>query len=248
MALLAGGGYAEYVSVPGGQVMPVPTGYTMEEAAGVMETYMTTYQALFWLGKVAKNENVLIHGGASGIGTSAIRLAKTVPGVKVFTTAGTDEKCKLCESLGADVAINYKTNPDFAAQILAATKQDATGPGVDFVLDFVGQQYLQQNLSVMRTDARLVYLAMLSGPVADKVNIQPILMKRLTLIGSTLRSRSPEYKASLVSEFASYASHLLEDGTLKPVIDKTFDWTQVGEAHEYMSNNLNLGKIVLTGM
>lgn len=248
MALLSGGGYAQYAAVPCGQVAKVPKGYTMEEAAGVMEAYATTYQSLMWLGKVAKGENVLIHGGASGIGTSAIRLAKTIPGVKVFATAGTDEKCKLCESLGADMAINYKTTPNFAEAILAATKGDSTGPGVDFVLDFIGQQYLQQNLTVLRQDGRLVYLAMLSGSVVDNVNLGPILSKRLSILGTTLRSRTHEYKEQLVTELAAYASHLLEDGTLKPVIDKTYNWTQVAEAHESVEKNMNLGKVILNGM
>jgi tumor protein p53-inducible protein 3 len=248
MALLSGGGYAEYVAVPSTHVMRIPKGYSMEKAAGVMETYLTTYQSLFWLGKVSRGEKVLIHGGASGIGTSAIQLAKTIPGVRVFTTAGTPEKCDTCLSLGAEVAINYKENPDFAKTILDLTKDDSDGAGVDFILDFVGQQYLQQNLDLLKTDGRLVYLAMLSGPTAEKIDISPILRKRLQIIGSTLRARSLQYKADLVKDFSGHAAALLDEGSLKPVIDQVFDWNDVAKAHEYMEQNKNTGKIIINGM
>ena len=248
MALLGGGGYSQYVSVPASHVMRVPKGYSMDQAAGVIETYLTTYQSLFWLGKVSAGEKVLIHGGASGIGTSAIQLARTIPGVRVFSTAGTDEKCKTCDSLGAEKTINYKTHPDFDKIIADITKGDQGGPGVDFILDFVGQQYLQQNLNLLKTDGRLVYLAMLSGPVAEKIDITPILRKRLSIIGSTLRSRSNDYKAKLVADFSAYTAELFDSGVLKPVIDRVFDWTEIAQAHEYMEQNKNIGKVIIKGM
>lgn len=248
MALLSGGGYAQYVSVPSSHVMRVPKSCTMEKAAGIMETYLTTYQSLMWLGKVKDGEKVLIHGGASGIGTSAIQLARTIPGVRVFATAGTDDKCGVCEKLGAEKAINYKTNPDFEKIIADLTRDDAGGPGVDFILDFVGQQYLQKNLELLKMDGRLVYLAMLSGPVAPLVDLSPILRKRLSIIGSTLRARSDDYKAKLVQDFSSHASQLLEDGKLVPVIDSILDWSEIGRAHDTMESNKNTGKIIITGM
>lgn len=248
MALVSGGGYAQYVSVPSTHALRIPKGYTMERAAGIMETYLTTFQSLMWLGKVKSGEKVLIHGGASGIGTSAIQLARSIPGVRIFTTAGTDEKCSVCEKLGAEKAINYKTNPDFDKIITELTKGDADGAGVDFILDFVGQQYLNQNLSLLKVDGRLVYLAMLSGPIADKVDLSPILRKRLSIIGSTLRSRSDEYKTDLVADFASHAAQLLDDGALVPVIDSVLDWSDIGKAHETMESNKNTGKLIITGM
>lgn len=249
MALLSGGGYAEYVSVPSSHVMRIPKGCTMEKAAGIMETYLTTYQALFTLGSVSQGETVLIHGGASGIGTSAIQLARTIPGVRVIATAGSAEKCRVCEDLGAELAINYKEKPNFAQTIfehLPGTTE-ATG-GVDFILDFVGQQYLQQNLDLLKIDGRLVYLAMLSGPLAEKVNLSPVLRKRLTLMGSTLRSRSVDYKSELVASFAAHATGFLDDGTLKPVIDQVLDWSQIGDAHELLEQNKTTGKVIITGM
>lgn len=257
MALLSGGGYAEYVSVPSTHALRIPKGYSMEKAAGVMETYLTTYQALFSLGKVSAGETVLVHGGASGIGTSAIQLAKTVPNVRIFATAGTTAKCEVCESLGADLAVNYKENPNFEKVIQekvqgsSSTTNAASAAAagcVDFVLDFVGQQYFQQNLQLLKTDGRLVYLAMLSGPIAEKIDLSPILRKRLTLMGSTLRARSLEYKTELVQAFSAHASELLDNGTLKPVIDSVVDWSEIAAAHERMEQNLNTGKIIITGM
>lgn len=248
VALLGGGGYAQYVSVPASHAMRIPKGYSMEQAAGVIETYMTTYQSLFWLGKVSAGEKVLIHGGASGIGTSAIQLAKTIPGVRVFSTAGTDEKCKTCDSLGAEKTINYKTHPDFDKIIADITKEDQGGAGVDFILDFVGQQYLQQNLNLLKTDGRLVYLAMLSGPIADKIDMTPILRKRLTIMGSTLRARSNDYKAKLLKDFEAHSADLFASGELKPIIDRVFDWNEIAQAHEYMEQNKNIGKVIINGM
>lgn len=248
MALVSGGGYAEYVTVPSTHALRIPTGYTLDRAAGIMETYLTTFQSLMWLGKVKKGEKVLIHGGASGIGTSAIQLARSIPGVRVFTTAGTDEKCGVCEALGVEKAINYKTNPDFDKIIADLTKGDADGPGVDFILDFVGQQYLNQNLNLLKTDGRLVYLAMLSGPIAEKVDLSPVLRKRLSLMGSTLRSRSDEYKTELIADFSSYAAQLLDEGKLVPIIDTVSDWSEISRLHESMESNKNTGKLIINGM
>lgn len=248
MALVGGGGYAEYVSVPSTHALRIPKGYTMERAAGVMETYLTTYQSLFWLGRVKQGEKVLIHGGASGIGTSAIQLARNIPGVRIFATAGTDEKCGLCEKLGAEKAINYKTNPDFDKIIADLTKDETGGPGVDFILDFVGQQYLNQNLSLLKTDGRLVYLAMLSGPIADKVDLSPVLRKRLSIIGSTLRARDVAYKTDLVKDLSSGYAELLDKGTIEPIIDSVMDWSEISKAHEIMESNKNSGKIIINGM
>ncbi|XP_049851283.1 quinone oxidoreductase PIG3-like [Schistocerca gregaria] len=237
MALLSGGGYAEYVSVPSCLALPIPNNMTMTEAAAIPETFLTVFQSLFWLGQVCENQKILVHGGASGIGTSAIQLAKTVPGVHVTVTAGTDEKCQACVNLGADMAINYK-NSQFEEKV----KENG---GVDFVLDIVGKAYIQQNLNVLNTNGRLVFLSMLSGPIAENLNLAPILQKRLTIMGSTLRSQTLLYRAKLVQEFRDYAMESLEKGRIKPVIDRVFPVDEVKEAHQYIEGNKNTGKLVL---
>lgn len=223
--------------------MRIPKGLSFSEAAALPETYLTCYQALFWVGDFKENQDILIHGGASGIGTSAIQLAKTLKNTNVIITAGSEEKCNFCKSLGADITINYKEE-NFKEKVLKSSRKG----GVDFVLDFIGKNYFQHNIDVLREDGTMVLLAMLSGSKVDNINIAPILFKRLSIKGTTLRARSLEYKTKLVEEFSEKFLPMFETGELKVIVDKEFSWQQSPEAHTYMEENKNKGKIVLTGM
>lgn len=237
--LLPGGGYAEYAVIPGEMALPVPKRLNMMEAAAIAEVFLTAYQALFWLGDLQKRDRVLIHAGASGVGTAAIQLAKAF-GATVFTTAGSQEKLKACLSLGADLALNYKEGP------FAPAVQEAAGvEGVQVILDFVGAPYWEQNLDCLGMDGKLILISTLGGTHPEKFSLGPFLTKRLQLIGTTLRSRSPDYKKRLTRDFADMALPLLDHGRIQPIIDRIFPWNEVGEAHRYMEENRNIGKIVL---
>jgi putative PIG3 family NAD(P)H quinone oxidoreductase len=236
--LLPGGGYAEYAVIPGEMAMPVPKGFTFEEAAAIPEAFLTAYQCLVWIGGLKKGKSVLIHAGASGVGTAAIQLAKAM-GARVFVTVGSEEKRAACLGLGADGAFNYKEGP-FAEKVAAAA-----GGGVDVVLDSIGASYWTQNLEVLNTDGRWVLISTLGGSRVEQVSLARLLAKRITLTGTTLRSRPREYKTRLNREFASFALPLLEQGTLRPVIDRVFPWEEVREAHRYMEQNKNIGKVVM---
>lgn len=238
-ALLPGGGYAEFAVVPERMAMPIPEGFTFEQAAAIPEAFLTAYQALHWLGKVRANECVLIHAGASGVGTAAIQLAHHA-GAIVAVTAGSKEKLQACRDLGAEYTINYKEE-DFAPEIHEMTG----GKGVDLIIDFIGAAYFQKNLSALATDGRLVNLAMMGGRMVKNADISPILRKRLTVTGSTLRNRSLAYKIELTEAFAAHAMPLFEQKKLAPIIARVFPWMAVAEAHRYMEANLNIGKIVL---
>ncbi|MEM9918390.1 MAG: NAD(P)H-quinone oxidoreductase [Bacteroidota bacterium] len=237
-ALLSGGGYAEYVVLHEGLALPVPDGLDMEAAAAIPEVFLTAFQALYWLAGLQKGETVLIHAGASGVGTAAIQLARKI-GAEVFATASA-AKHATCLNLGASVAIDYKT-VDFKEVILEKTK----GKGVDVVLDFVAASYLQRNLDCLAIDGRMVMLALMGGAKVDNLNLLPILRKRLRIQGSTLRARSVAYKLQLVQEFADVCWDDFAAKQLKPVIDLVCDWKEVVQAHERMEANLNQGKIVL---
>jgi len=238
-ALLAGGGYAEYVCVDERLAMSIPENLSFEEAAGVAEVFLTAYQALFQLAELLADETVLIHAGASGVGTAAIQLAKFI-NARVVITAGTDEKIRFCKKLGADIGINYKTSSNFDEMIL---KQCIDG--VEVVIDFVGASYFDRNVSVLKLDGRWVILAFLGGRVAKNLNLGGILMKRIKIMGSTLRARTTEYKAQLIKEFDKEFMTHFAGGELKPIIDKVFSWMEVEKAHEYMETNQNIGKIIL---
>lgn len=243
MALLNGGGYAEYCSVPENRVMPVPETLSFEEAAAMPEVFLTAYQGLSWIGELYDNETVLVHAGASGVGTAAIQIAKQAFNATIVVTAGSESKLDLCRSLGADFGINYKTD-DFETEI-----EKTYGPSaVDVILDFVGAPYWHQNISVLSTDGRLVHLGLLGGTKVDQLNIGAILRKRLTIRGSTLRSRSDDYKALLTSEFMDQIYGYFEVAKMSPVIDSVYSWEDVEQAHQRMKQNKNAGKIVLTGM
>ncbi len=238
-ALIAGGGYAQYCVVPAPQLLPVPKGYGMVEAAAVPETFFTVWTNVFERGALKPGETLLVHGGSSGIGTTAIQLAKAF-GSRVFTTAGSAEKCRACEELGADRAIDYKTE-DFAAVI----QKETGGRGVDVVLDMVGGDYIARDIGIMAPDGRHVSIAFLQGPKVS-INMFPVMTKRLTLTGSTLRARPVEEKGRIAAALREKVWPLLEGGTVKPVIHKVFTLEQAAEAHALMESSAHIGKIVMT--
>lgn len=243
MGLLPGGGYAEYCVIQEDHAMPVPDNLSFEEAAAIPEVFLTAYQGLLWIGELFDKETVLIHAGASGVGTAAIQIAKQAFNATVIVTAGSESKLDLCRSLGADVGINYKTD-DFDTEIEKQYGESA----VDVILDFVGAPYWHQNIKVLATDGRLVHLGLLGGTKVDELNIGAILRKRLSVRGSTLRSRSNEYKAILTSEFTDQIYGYFEEKAIRPVIDSIYEWEEAEEAHQRMKHNKNAGKIVLSGM
>jgi len=236
--LLAGGGYAEFALIHEEVALPVPEGMPLADAAGIPEVFLTAFQALRWLARLQAGERVLIHAGASGVGTAAIQLARLMGAHPIVTASAA--KHPLCRELGAAHAIDYK-NRDFEAEVMEYTHQH----GVDVVLDFIGGPYFQRNLNVLAMEGRLVMLAFLEGAYADKLNLGAMLRKRLQVIGSTLRNRSLEYKIRLSQDFCRYAWPLFEQGKLRPVIDTVFDWKEVAKAHRYMEESRNQGKIVL---
>jgi tumor protein p53-inducible protein 3 len=243
MALVGGGGYAEYAVVPETMLMPVPKGFTFEEAASLPEAFLTAYQALYYIGNLEPSQNVLIHAGASGVGTAAIQLAKVGMAKHVIVTAGSKEKIAFCYDVGATHAINYKDGP-FLDSILDITDKK----GVNILLDFIGAPYFEQNLKALSVDGKMIFLAAMGGMTIDHFNIVDFYRKRIQLIGSTLRARSLDYKISLTQEFIQFAMSYFLDGQLKPVVDTIIDWHDVGDAHRVMEKNLNKGKIVLNGM
>lgn len=232
MALLAGGGYAEYVCVDAGSVLPVPNGISFAEAAAIPEAFVTAYQCLFEVGQLKTQERVLIHAGASGVGTAAIQLAKA-SGAWVAVTCGTEEKAALCQRLGADEVILYR-NQDFTEVL----------KGIDLVLDPVGGDYLNRNLKVMATDGRLVQIAMMGGRRTE-IDLALLLSKRLTLRGSTLRSQSQPVKTRLVQGFWQRFGDEFAQGRIAPVLDSRYDFESAPQAHQRMSGNANSGKLVL---
>ncbi|WP_372398866.1 NAD(P)H-quinone oxidoreductase [Azospirillum sp. HJ39] len=237
-ALVAGGGYAEYCAVPAVQALPVPGPLSMVEAAAVPETFFTVWTNVFERGALKRGETLLIHGGSSGIGTTAIQLAKAF-GATVFTTAGSDDKCRACEELGADRAINYRTE-DFVAAIREATG----GRGVDVVLDMVGGDYIARDVEIMAVDGRHVSIAFLQGSKVS-LNMAPVMTKRLTLTGSTLRARPVAEKGRIAAALREHVWPLLESGAIKPQIHRIFPLEQADEAHRLMESSAHIGKIVL---
>jgi len=237
--LVAGGGYAQYCTVPAPQLLPIPAGLSPLEAAAIPETFFTVWTNVFERGALKPGENFLVHGGSSGIGTTAIQLAKAF-GATVFTTAGTPEKCRACEALGADRAIDYKAE-DFVAVIKEATG----GRGVDVVLDMVGGDYVARDIEIMAPEGRHVSIAFLRSPKVT-LNLFPVMTKRLTLTGSTLRARTVEEKGRITRALREKVWPLIEAGTVKPMIHATFPLEQAAEAHRLMESSAHVGKIVLT--
>jgi putative PIG3 family NAD(P)H quinone oxidoreductase len=238
-ALLAGGGYAEYAVAPAAQCLPIPDGLSMVEAAALPETYFTVWTNVFQRGRLRPGETFLVHGGTSGIGTTAIQLAQAF-GARVFATAGSDEKCVACRDLGASAAINYRVE-DFVEVAKALTD----GRGVDVVLDMVGGPYIQRNLRVLAQEGRLVQIAFLQGSKVE-LDLMPVMLKRLTLTGSTLRARSVAEKGAIAAELRDRVWPLLAAGRVKPVIHRTFPLAEAAEAHRLMEAGTHIGKIVLT--
>jgi NADPH2:quinone reductase len=237
--LTNGGAYAEYCVLPVGQALRFPNGYDALKAAALPENYFTVWANLFQMAGLTEGESVLIHGGSSGIGTTAIQLAHAF-GAEVFTTAGTKEKCEACERIGARRAINYREE-DFAEVIKAETAH-----GVDAILDMVGADYLERNLASLAKDGCLSIIAFLSGSMAEKVNLAPIMVKRLTITGSTMRPRTAEEKRAIRDELLAEVWPLLDAGTIAPLIDRTFPFEQVAAAHRLMEESSHIGKIMLT--
>jgi len=239
-ALANGGGYAQYCAVPAGQALFWPKGYDAVKAAALPETFFTVWANLFQMAGLTEGESVLIHGGSSGIGTTAIQLAKAF-GATIYATAGSKEKCEACEKLGAKRGIDYKTE-DFADVIKAETG----GNGVDVVLDMIGAAYLEKNLSVLAKDGCLSIIAFLGGNTAEKVNLSPIMVKRLTVTGSTMRPRTADEKRAIRDDLLSEVWPLLENGEVAPVIHSVLPFDKVVEAHGLMETSSHIGKIVLT--
>ena len=237
-ALVAGGGYADFCTAPAPQCLPVPRGLDLVAAAAIPETFFTVWTNVFDRGRLRAGESLLVHGGSSGIGTTAIQLAKA-RGSRVFATAGSAEKCAACERLGADRAIDYRTE-DF----VAAVKQATAGRGVDVVLDMVGGDYFARNIDALAVEGRLVEIATLSGVKAE-VNIQTIMQRRLTITGSTLRARPVDEKGVIASAVHAHVWPLLESGAVKPIVFKTFPLRDAAAAHRLMESSAHIGKIVL---
>ena len=238
--LAYGGAYAEYIAAYPAMLIHKPKELSFEEAAGIPEVWLTAIQALFQVGSFRKGMRVLFHAGASGVGQALIQLAKTHGAAEIYATAGTDEKCRLVEQLGAKRGINYKTE-DFAAVLASATGDK----GVDFIVDFVvGGGYWEKNMASAARDAEIVILAMMGGAVIKDMDVRPILLKRLTVHGSTLRARAPEYQKTLRDMLESEALDRFVSGEFKANVEKVYDWKDVAAAHKYMESNASSGRLI----
>lgn len=238
-ALVSGGGYAQYCLADEGSALPVPAGLSMVEAAALPETFFTVWTNVFDLAGLKAGERFLVHGGTSGIGTTAIQLAKAF-GATVFTTAGSAEKCEVCRQLGADVAIDYKTE-DFVAVV----KEKAGGKGVNVILDMVGGSYIARNYEAAAPQARLVQIAFMEGSKVQ-IDFMRLMLKRLSHMGSTLRSRPKAEKAAIAASLVEKVWPLIEAGKVKPVMDQSFPLEKASEAHARMETSAHIGKIMLT--
>ena len=238
-ALLPGGGYAEYVLTSQDHALPIPKGLSMIQAAALPETFFTVYSNVFMRGGLKAGETFLVHGGSSGIGTTAIQLAAKA-GARVFTTAGSDEKCQTCRDLGAELAINYK-NQDFVEEVKTATQ----GRGVDLILDMVGGSYIPRNVKSLALDGRLVQIAFLEAPKCE-LNFALLMVRRLTITGSTLRPQSDAAKADIAAALRENVWPMLDAGTIAPVMDSTYPLAEAAAAHAHMESSQHIGKIVLT--
>jgi putative PIG3 family NAD(P)H quinone oxidoreductase len=237
-ALVAGGGYAEYCTAPAPQCLPVPAGLSLVEAAGVPETFFTVWTNVFQRGRLQAGETILIHGGSSGIGTTAIQLAREF-GARVLTTIGNEEKAKVCRDLGAERAINYREE-DFVAVVKELTE----GKGVDLILDMVGGPYIERNIEALAVEGRLVQIAF-QQPSRVEIDFLPMMIKRLTITGSTLRPRSVAQKAEIAAELHEKVWPLIADGKVKPLIHTTFPLADAAAAHALMESSAHIGKIML---
>lgn len=237
-ALVSGGGYAEFCVAPEPQVLQIPDGLSLTEAAGVPENYFTVWTNVFERGQLKKGETILVHGGSSGIGTTAIQLSHQF-GAKVIATAGSDEKCKVCESLGADYAINYQSK-DFEEEVKAFTN----GEGVNLILDMVGGDYIQKNINCLALEGRLVQIAFLRSSV-NELDLMTIMTRRLTITGSTLRPRSIEQKGSIAQALLKEVWPLFLEKKVKVLVDTVLPLARAEEAHTLMESSRHIGKIIL---
>jgi NADPH:quinone reductase len=233
-ALLAGGGYAEYVAVPAGHCLPVPSGWSFSDAAALPEAVLTVWHNVFQRGRLQSGERFLVHGGSSGIGMAALQLARAF-GAQAFATAGSDEKCRACENAGAARAINYRTE-DFAAVLQAE--------GIDVVLDMVGGDYIAKNLKLLRPDGRLVFINAMSGSRGE-FNVHEVMARRLTITGSTLRAREPSFKTALVADVERQVWPLITAGKFSAHVHRVFALEDAADAHRLMASSGHIGKLVL---
>ena len=238
-ALTNGGGYAEYCVAPASQCLPWPTGYDAVQAAALPETFFTVWANLFMHGRLVRGDSVLIHGGTSGIGVTAIQLAREF-GARVYATAGSDEKCEACVGLGAENAINYKT-ADFGGRIRELTE----GRGVDVIIDIVGAPYFERNLGSLAMDGRLVQVATQFGSKVERFDLFEVMRRRLTVTGSTMRPRTTAQKGVIAEELRKNVWPLLEGGRVAPVIHAVFPLERAGEAHGVMESSVHIGKLML---
>ena len=238
-ALLSGGGYAERVAVPAGQLLPVPHGVGLVEAAALPEVACTVWSNVFMLAGLRPGETLLVHGGSSGVGTMAIQLARRI-GARVAVTAGSAAKLEACARLGAEVLVNYREQ-DFVAEVRAATD----GAGADVVLDNMGAAYLERNVEVLATNGRLVVIGLQGGTTAE-VNLGRLLSKRAAVLATSLRARPPEEKAAIVASVVEHVWPLVADGMVRPVLDRTFPLAQAADAHRRLESSQHVGKVVLT--
>ena len=237
-ALVTGGGYAQYCLASACVCLPIPQNLTFNQAAALPETFFTVWSNLFDRAQLVTGETVLIHGGSGGIGTTAIQMAKAF-GVNVFVTAGSDEKCRGCAELGASVTINYHEN-DFSQVVLEATQNR----GVDVILDIIGAAYFAQNMRSLAFDGRLVHIALQQG-LKTELHLLPVMLKRLTITGSTLRAREDQFKANIAKKLYRYIWPMLEEGKIKPIIHAILPLKEAYYAHELIESRAHIGKIVL---
>ena len=237
-ALVSGGGYAEFCVAPVPQVLPIPTGLTFIEASGIPENYFTVWTNVFDRGQLQKGETILIHGGSSGIGTTAIQLCHQF-GARIISTAGSDEKCAVCKSLGADHVINYKTQ-DFEAE----TKAITGGKGANVILDMVGGNYIQKNINCLALEGRLIQIAFLQSSI-NQLDLMAVITKRLTITGSTLRPRTVEQKGEIARALSKEIWPLFNDKKIKVLVDTVLPLSRASDAHALMESSTHIGKIVL---
>lgn len=238
-ALLPGGGYAQYVTVPAGMIMKLPDKLTFAQAAAIPEAFLTAYLNLFALAGLSPKDTVLVHAGASGVGTSALQLIRHA-GARSIVTAGSAAKIERCVSLGATAGWNYHEG-----SFVNFVKQQTDGRGVDIVMDFIGAPYFSDNIESLATDGRLIIIGTMGGAKVDALNLGTLLRSRLQIIGTALRSRPVATKIELTAGLQAFAGDGFASGEIEPVIDSVFDWTEVADAHRYMASNKNIGKIVL---
>lgn len=240
MGLVNGGGYAEYAVMPADRTMKIPDLFSFEEAAAIPEVFLTAYQTLFWIGKLQKNESVLIHAAASGVGTAAIQMAKQLCHANVIVTAGSAQKLEVCKSLGADVLIDYKKQ-SFDEEVLKATGKQ----GVNLLLDFIGASYWDKNLTSIAKEGRWILIGVLGGVFVEKVNLFRLMSKYVQINGTLLTPRSDAYKAALTHDFSQKIFPCFEKKAIRPIVDRVFPLAQAGDAHQHMEDNQNTGKIIL---